>query len=124
MYKLKKSFEINVTGLDNVQVSIKNNEITFTIDIIIKNKLMPDISIKGVDLDIWINENYLGHVSSNKKVTSQNEKIILPVTFVSQDLGLATALAIEREKFIQIAGKVKLIKPIPLSININHYGKF
>ncbi len=124
MYKLKKSFDINVTGIDDAQIDIENNKAVINLEIIIKNKLMPNIVINGVNLDIWINDNYLGSLQSNEPVHSHNGQIVLQGTFTSNDLGLTTALMLEKEKFIQIVGKIKLIEPLSLTFNINHYGKF
>ena len=124
MYKLKKSFDINVTGIDDAQIDIENNEAVINLEIIIKNKLMPDIVINGVNLDIWLNNQFLGSLQSNEPVQSHNGQIVLQGTFTSNDLGLTTALMLEKEKFIQIVGKIKLIEPLSLTFNINHYGKF
>jgi len=124
IYKLKKAFDIQLVGLNDIQISLEKNEVVVNLDIIIQNKLLPDLVINKVDLDIWINDNYLGHLSSNEPVKSQNGQIVLHGTFISNDLGLTAALMLEKEKFVQIAGVIKLIEPLSLSFKINNYGQF
>ena len=86
------------------------------------------MQLKGTDLDIFINNNFLGHTASDTLISiPRRDTFLIPIKF---DLDMKNALknawnsAVGNEVTVKVTGKVKVGKAnVFMSMPVNYEGK-